>query len=218
MNKTWHPHPDEHGKPVHIRIPSKPSNNAEVTHADKIATFIPGVQIPVSLNSIELMTWANAPTTLEGWSQVPGQIPIQENPMPAGLKQYAAGVVIEESDERVWVVSPTNGFGGYINTFPKGKADKGLSLQAVAIKECFEESGLQVEIIDVIGDFERSTSTARYYLAKRVGGNPADAGWESQAVHLVPKNMLLTFLNSSSDRTIVQALMNKFPSFYRCME
>jgi hypothetical protein len=46
----------------------------------------------------------------------------------------------------------------------------------------------------------------RYYLARRVGGSPADMSWESQAVHLVPKAELSKFLNHAADADLLNAL------------
>jgi hypothetical protein len=46
----------------------------------------------------------------------------------------------------------------------------------------------------------------RYYHAKRVGGTPSEMGWESQAVHLVPKEKLKDHLNSPLDKEIVEKL------------
>lgn len=207
MSALWHPHKNENGMPVRIASPSTPTNPNWLGDASKIATFIPGAPALVALNGIDFASWTDVPTTRDGWSNVPGQRPIDEPAMQFGpIKRAAAGVVIEEADGRIWVVSPTNAFGGYQQTFPKGKVDKGLSLQAVAIKECFEESGLQVVITGLLGDFARSTSMARYYLARRVGGTPADAGWESQAVHLVPRACLNDFLNTADDRAIAAAI------------
>lgn len=207
MSKIYHPHLDEHGKPVAINHPSTATDIVCAGDADSIATFIPGSPVPASLNGIVFTSWAGAPSTQEGWSIVVGQVELEEPALVLnGSKKAAAGVVIEEADGRIWLVSPTNAFGGYQQTFPKGKADAGLSLQAVAIKECFEESGLQVQITGIVGDFERSTSFCRYYTARRVGGTPADFGWESQAVHLVPKSRLRTMLNTSDDRKIASAI------------
>ena len=45
-----------------------------------------------------------------------------------------------------------------------------------------------------------------YYLAERVGGHPADMGWETQAVMLVPQEQLPQWLNSSYDTPIIEAL------------
>lgn len=207
MSISWHPQLDENGKLKKILQPSQASDIAMVDDPDKIATFLPGSAAPASLNGIAFQSWVTVPCTLEGWRNVSGQLDIVEAKLLlSGYKKAAAGVVVEEPDGRIWVVSPTNAFGGYQQTFPKGKADTGLTLQAVAIKECFEESGLQVEITGVVGDFERSSSFARYYYARRVGGTPADAGWESQAVHLAPKALLHTILNTADDRKIAIAI------------
>ena len=78
-----------------------------------------------------------------GWDLVDGQMhDLVEPDMDTKGKEPAAGVVITEPDGRVWLVKPSNGFAGYQTTFPKGHADDGLSFQATAIKEAFEESGI----------------------------------------------------------------------------
>ena len=74
------------------------------------------------------------------------------------------------------------------------------------VKDREEDSGLQVRLVRHLVDVKRSTSYTRYYLAERVGGNPADMGWESQAVMLVPQEQLPKVLNSPNDRPIVEAL------------
>lgn len=121
-------------------------------------------------------------------------------------KAAASGVVILEDDGRVWVVSPSNAFGGYTHTFPKGKLDRGLSLRANALKEGFEESGLRVVLTDFLCDVQRSTSVTRYYTARRVGGHPASMGGETQAVHLVPHALLAQFVAHPNDKLVLQAL------------
>jgi 8-oxo-dGTP pyrophosphatase MutT (NUDIX family) len=104
------------------------------------------------------------------------------------VSRYAAGVIIEEDDGRVWIVEPKNAFGGYKATFPKGRLDKdvaqdwdeldpytrNMELRTAAVREAFEETGLVVQIQDFIGDIERSTSYNRYYIAKRIGGSPTN--------------------------------------------
>jgi hypothetical protein len=125
----------------------------------------------------------------------------------AGL-ETASGVLVVEADGRVWVVSPTNRFGGYTNTFPKGKiGTKSLiSLRANAVKEVLEEAGLQVALSGFLCDSERSTSVTRYYIGRRIGGNPAAMEWESQAVHLVPVSMLAKFVSHPNDQNVIAAL------------
>lgn len=105
-----------------------------------------------------------------------------------------------DPDGRLWMVSPTNKIGGYETTFPKGNLDtKGLTLQANAIKEVYEESGLKVRNTSYLGDFKRTTSITRLYLGERVGGDPTEMGWESQAVKLVPQDEWAANLQNPSD-------------------
>lgn len=203
-----HPRAGDKGETVMIHYPSKPTGSATWDQPDLVATFVPGGDAPEVLNGVELKPWANPPADEEAWDYVAGQNEDLEEPgmtLPKG-KVPASGVVVLEPDGRVWVVSPTNGFGNTRNTFPKGGRELGLSLQANAIKECFEESGLQVEIDSFLGDVERVTSVARYYLARRVGGTPAAVGWESQAVHLVPVADLEKFLDRGQDKQVASWL------------
>lgn len=135
--------------------------------------------MPASLNGIEVDSWTDAPTDAATWQHLASQ---QRNefsePTMAAVpgKPPASGVVILEGDGRVWVVSPGNQHGGYVNTFPKGKLDPGLGLRANALKEGYEASGLRVELTGFLCDSVRSTSVTRYYTARRVGGYPGDMG------------------------------------------
>jgi ADP-ribose pyrophosphatase YjhB (NUDIX family) len=210
--KAFHPKVGEKGEKVGIYSPSSPTPESSWTDAGEVATFVPGGDVPLYLNGVRLAPWRDHPKTDEGWDYVDGQMDDLNEPsmkLPVG-KTAASGVVIEEPDGRVWIVHPTNKFAGYRATFPKGGAEEDLSFQANAIKECFEEAGLKVEITGFLGDFERSTSVARYYHAKRVGGTPVGMGWESQAVSLVPKDKLLDMLNSNVDHPIAEAIGASF--------
>jgi hypothetical protein len=82
-------------------------------------------------------------------------------------------------------------------------------MQASAIKEAYEESGLKVEITGFLGDIVRTTSVARYYTAKRVGGDPAKMGWESQSVSLVPIHRLDSVITAKADKPLIDALLSR---------
>mgnify|MGYP003582811150 CR=1 FL=1 len=204
-----HPKPGEDGKPVLVKQPHLASAPSTWHNPEATATFVPGGDVPREINGVPLRRWRDHPTTAEGWDYVEGVADdLVEPPLPktAGEKHIGAGVVIEEPDGRVWLTHPTNAFGGYEATWPKGTAEDGLSLQANAIKEAFEETGLKVKIVGFIGDFERTTSVARMYRAVRVGGTPIDSGWESQAVSLAPRSHLYEQLNGWADWPIAEKI------------
>jgi ADP-ribose pyrophosphatase YjhB (NUDIX family) len=174
--------------------------------SSKVESFTTDSPVANALNGIPFTSWS-PPQSQEGWKNVEGQnYDIEEPDAPLTGMPTASGVVVEEPDGRVWVVSPAGGFGGYQNTFPKGKVDPGLSMQANAIKETWEESGLKVEITGYLTDVARTTSVTRYYTGRRVGGRPTDMGWESESVHLVPKSQLTSFLDSALDHKVVYAM------------
>lgn len=117
--------------------------------------------------------------------------------------------MVLEQDGRIWLVAPSNRFGGYHATFPKGRTEPTLSLQATAIKETYEESGLATALFAFIGDFARTQTFTRFYLARRIGGTPSDMGWESQAVHLVPQQEALLWLNRTADHIVLAAALKR---------
>jgi 8-oxo-dGTP pyrophosphatase MutT (NUDIX family) len=201
-----HPQRDEHGRRVSIKHPSMPTPLSTWSDAGAVACVVPGGQMPDELHGITFAACLNAPIQPSGWEAMTEQHPLDEPAFdaPPGYKK-AAGVVICEPDGRVWLVAPSNGFGGYKATFPKGTMD-GKSAQATALVEALEESGLRVRLMRHLVDVKRSQSYTRYYLAERIGGNPADMGWESQAVLLVPRKDLARFLESPYDQLIVKAL------------
>lgn len=61
-----------------------------------------------------------------------------------GQEGSRRGGAVPEADGRVWLVTHSNAYGGYPVTLPKGTQDSGMSLQATALREAFEEAGLAV--------------------------------------------------------------------------
>jgi 8-oxo-dGTP pyrophosphatase MutT (NUDIX family) len=179
---------------------SAQSSPIKAEHFNKAST------LPPELNGVPFNTWT-PPSTATGWANVEGQNPhIQEPPMNAPVgKKPSAGLLIEEPDGRVWIVKPKNEWQGVKYTFPKGGQEPGQSLQATAIKEGWEESGLKAEITGYAGDYLGSTSMTRYYYAKRVGGSPINFGDdESELVSLIPKEELGKYLNQARDLQIAK--------------
>jgi len=206
---TYHPRKDN-GKLVPLKHPQQPTSMDTWANPSAVATATPDSSVPAVINGIEAHPWLQAPKDSAGWEQLAQTMVFDEPPMKvvAG-KGPASGAVVVEADGRVWVVSPINGFGGYANTFPKGKLDlkEGLTLRGNALKEVFEESGLQVCLTGFLCDSIRSTSTTRYYLARRIGGSPSAMGWESEAVHLIPAKRLPSFTTHVNDQPVVEAVL-----------
>ncbi|PTY02560.1 hypothetical protein DB346_08410 [Verrucomicrobia bacterium LW23] len=116
---------------------------------------------------------------------------IPETPPLRGVKIDRVGVIIEEPDGSVWMCKPTNAFGSREYSLPSGTVEKGLTLQQNAIKEAYEETGLQIEITGHAGDFyDTNYGTGagsrpyRVYRAKRVGGAP----WDVAPIKNTPGN------------------------------
>ena len=202
----WHPRQDDHGLPVRLLKPSVLTDLSTWSDAGALAQVVPDGPMPAAINGLPIAPWQDFPDDIAAWEALASTMPIDE-PLfhaPKGFKK-AAGVVVRESDGRVWVVAPSNAFGGYQATFPKGGME-GKSARATALVEAFEETGLRVCLTRFLVDVQRTTSYTRYFLGERIGGNPADMGWESQAVMLVPVALLGKVLNSPSDLPIVEAL------------
>ncbi|WP_116136293.1 NUDIX domain-containing protein [Trinickia diaoshuihuensis] len=201
-----HPRRKEDGTPVEIETPTQPSDPSTWHDPAATAVFVPDGAHPAVLNGVPMTQW-EPPATSEGWQTVSGQNPdIVEPPADASVKK--AGVVILEPDGRVWIIESTNHFTGP-RSFPKGSVDEGLSLQATAIKEGYEETGLHVELLAHLTDFKTKTgkTRTRYYLARRIGGNPAAMGWETQGMYLVPRGELAGTVRTARDLRVVRALL-----------
>ncbi|HQM30601.1 MAG TPA: NUDIX hydrolase [Syntrophales bacterium] len=127
-----------------------------------------------------------------------------------GKKTSSGVIVFEPETGKVWIYEPKGHFGGYQHTFPKGTVEKGLGLQETAIKEVWEETGLQARIVGYLGDYEKTTSITRYYIGVRTGGMPGMFAEETAAVKLVPQGKLKTLLNVDIDKKIADDFIAKF--------
>ena len=201
-----HPRRDDDGQAVLIRRPSMPTALEAWTDPTQTASVVPNGALPGAINGVVLEPWNDPPTSPEGWAALARESKVAEPEfkVPDGLEP-AAGAVIVEPDGRVWMVCPTNQFGGYEVTFPKGRLD-GKSLQAAALVEAYEEAGLKVRLVRHLVDVPRSQTYTRYYLAERVGGSPAYMGWEAQCVMLVPAANFMSLNLSAPDRAVVAAM------------
>ena len=94
---------------------------------------------------------------------------------PHAIPLAAGGVLIDEQGG-VLLRRPTNGFGDYAWTYPKGRVDvrEGETPEQAALREVLEESGWEAEIVsqvqgpDAHGDFRGTTTFTRFYVMRPV--------------------------------------------------
>jgi ADP-ribose pyrophosphatase YjhB (NUDIX family) len=208
-----HPRKDDYGNSVRIERPHSPSSKDGWNNPESHVTTTPDHDgVPKELNGVPFKKYPTPDT----WKDVEGQGKFSEpSPMVTknGKKKAVGVAVLEKHSDgthRVWVVHPTNQFGGYHATLPKGTLEHGLNMHENALKEVHEESGLKAKLTGHLGDTERTTSVARYYTGERTGGHPSDMGWESQAVSLVPVKHLHKVLTHPSDEPIVKELQKRY--------
>lgn len=205
-----HPCLDENGKPVVVAHPSGSTDRAAWLDPKRTATLSRTLppDIPEAVNGIAFSE--TVPVQGEDprqWRAItPDAVAGEPNfVLPPGFRA-TSGCVVLEPDRRVWIVHPTNEFMGTKATFPKGRVEPVLSLAQNAVKETFEEAGIVVEPFAFLTDVARRIVVTRYYLARRTGGAPALAGWESQAVSLMPSEQAAAALNREGDQAVLSAL------------
>lgn len=95
---------------------------------------------------------------------------------------HAFGGVLFDDEGRVLLREPTNHYGGYVWTWPKGQPEPGLSVAKVALKEVGEETGYVMDIVGALpGEYAGSTSsTACFFVGKAGGYNKALMDAETQ--------------------------------------
>jgi 8-oxo-dGTP diphosphatase len=88
-----------------------------------------------------------------------------------GGKDVAYGGIVFNDQGEVLLRSPTNHWGGYVWTFAKGgREEADRSAEESALREVWEETGYECEIVSPIpGTFTSDTCTTLYYLMRPSG-------------------------------------------------
>jgi len=163
----------------------------EITFGKAAGAFQPVVTIDHVTLPSELPSGWDVPDSI----QQPPTPAVEENQklsagvvavVPQGTSVMAKGSSFALSHPCLVMIHPYAEFAGYKLTFPKGRVDKGESIEKAAVREAFEETGLAVRLKRYLGDFKGKTTMTRFFAATVIGGNPKKAGKEVDAVTLKP--------------------------------
>lgn len=135
-----------------------------------------------------------------------------EQHMSAGGVVYRAAVGVIETvlcgrnNPRMW-------------SLPKGTPNEGETIEQTAVREVNEETGLEVEIQEAIGDitywFVRRTDgvhcqkVVHYFLMKPTGGATDNHDHEFDEVRWFPGEEALRILNYANDASIVEKALTR---------
>ena len=123
-------------------------------------------------------------------------------------KWTSAGCVItpRKQPAYVYLIQPANNWGPW--SLPKGRVDQGESIEQAALREVWEETGLEVKILkdSYLGLFEGSTSWTHYFLARHVRGVP-ETNEEVSAIEILSFAEALKLVKNSGNHRDFQVLV-----------
>lgn len=123
--------------------------------------------------------------SLEGHEKAPRRKDVAPSAGRRSRKRSAYGGVVVDSEGRILLREPTDHYGGYVWTFPKGDAEEGEAPEQAALREVREEAGVAARVRAPIDEwFEGDTSRTKFFLMDLVE-DVGDYGRETQSVRWV---------------------------------
>ncbi len=121
----------------------------------------------------------------------------------------AGGVVYKNINGKIHIclIKPSNGYGGYTWTFPKGRMDPGESKEETALREVREEAGVVAKIQSYLGQYEGTSSISHYFIMTSIEDG-LETDFETEDVVFVPIEKASKMLNSSRDKQIIKDFIN----------
>ncbi|WP_409294004.1 NUDIX hydrolase [Peribacillus sp. SCS-26] len=117
----------------------------------------------------------------------------------------AAAIVINEQNEILLIKGPRRGW-----EMPGGQVEEGESLQAAAIRETKEESGIDIEVLKFCGIFQNVNRSIcnTLFLAKPIGGSPTTST-ESMEVGFFPIEEALKMVSYLNFKERIQLCLDE---------
>ena len=127
-------------------------------------------------------------------------------------REYSAGgVVVKDKREILLIKNPSN-----IWTFPKGHIEPGETKEQAAIREVKEETNIDAEIVDYLGEISyfftwsgvKIYKTVYFYLMKYISGIPVPS-WEVKDARFFPIDRVKRLLKYKGDKEIFENTLRK---------
>jgi 8-oxo-dGTP pyrophosphatase MutT (NUDIX family) len=133
------------------------------------------------------------------------------------IELSAGGAVVRDKNVIVIVPVKRDASRRRVLGLPKGHLDKGETEEAAAIREVTEETGVQAELIDKLGDVEytyerrgrRRAKRVAFYLFEYRSGSLEDHDQEIEDARWMPLEQAAEELTYAGEREIVRRAMSR---------
>lgn len=119
-------------------------------------------------------------------------------------KWASAGGIVFDRDGRVAVVRQWSRSGRLRWTLPKGKLDDGESVEAAALREVYEETGVHARIVEYLGVYEGKRSHVHFFVMVAVRHDD-DHDEETVEVRFVEPHRALRMVATRRDQRVLRA-------------
>jgi len=123
----------------------------------------------------------------------------------------AGGVVIKDKKEVLLIKNPSN-----VWTFPKGHIEPGETKEQAAIREVKEETNIDAQIVDYLGEISyfftwggvKIYKTVYFFLMRYIAGIPVPS-WEVKDARFFPFERAKKLLKYKGDKVIFERALEK---------
>jgi 8-oxo-dGTP pyrophosphatase MutT (NUDIX family) len=138
---------------------------------------------------------------------------------PKGADEFSAGGVVVRGDDVIVIVPVKRAADGRrVVGLPKGHLDGDETPEQAAVREVAEETGVDAELIDELGDVRyrydrkgrRVDKVVRFYLFEYRSGDVADHDHEIEEARWVPLREATRELTYDGEREMVQRALSRF--------
>ena len=145
---------------------------------------------------------------------------------PTRRATSAGGLVVDDRPDGRWcvLIAHRNASGDLQWTLPKGGPEPGEDLEATALREVKEETGLDAKVVGKLGvidywfvwrpDQVRYHKYVHHYVMTHVGGDTSKRDDEAEDVAWVPSTELLDRMSHANERQLVRAWLEGEPGAY----